>query len=91
MHAFFGGLLMAVGGLIAALSGLCSGVFIVGSIISMASSNPSDFFNGLPLVLLFGGLPFLVGLALFFMGRAIYRRRDQQSAQPPGDGPINPV
>jgi hypothetical protein len=39
----------------------------------------------LPLVLLFGGIPFLVGLGLFFAGRALLRsaRAEQQGGNPP--------
>jgi hypothetical protein len=42
----------------------------------------------LPLVLLVGGIPFLIGLGLFFAGRSLLRaaRAERQDASP-ADGP----
>jgi len=68
MRKFFGGLLLAVGILIAGLSGLCS----LASLISLASSGPGEF-SSLGLVALFGGIPFLIGAALIWIGRALLR------------------
>jgi hypothetical protein len=65
---FFGGLLMAAGGLIAVSAGLCS-AFV--TFVGMTQSG-----SGLaPLVLLFGGIPFAIGLALFFVGRGLFREK----------------
>jgi hypothetical protein len=71
---FFGGLLMAAGGLIAVSAGLCS---VVVSIMGLGESGSTVemITSGLPLVLLFGGVPIAIGLALFFIGRGLYRER----------------
>jgi hypothetical protein len=78
---FFGGLLMALGILIATLSGLCSAWFLV-----MMVSNPGGGeFSGPPMlgfVAVIGGVPFLTGLGLFFWGRwllRLARERDEDS------------
>jgi hypothetical protein len=80
---FFGGLLMAAGGLIAVSAGLCS---VVVSIMALTetSSTAEMITSGLPLVLLFGGVPVAIGLTLFFVGRGLYRER------PPGGQPGTP-
>ena len=90
MAAFFGGALMAVGALIAALSGLCTGVVIIGSVIAAFQNGRSDSSGLAGLALIFGGAPFAVGLLLFFIGRGIYRSGNRQAAQPPVDGPTPP-
>ena len=65
---FFGGLLMTFGVLIGGLSGLCTVVFL-----GFSLSTPGDR-SMLPLVVLIGGPPIAVGLALFFGGRHLWRR-----------------
>ena len=65
-----GGILLAVGILIAGLSGLCTVVFF-------AMSVGQDGAGTLPLVLGVGGIPFLIGLGLFFAGRALIRNARQ--------------
>ncbi|MCJ2184921.1 hypothetical protein MTR62_19850 [Novosphingobium sp. 1949] len=65
MKALLGGLLMAIGILIAGASGLCSAALFVSDLGSTAQM--------LPLVLLFGGMPFLLGIGLTFGGRALIR------------------
>ena len=66
MKQVFGGVLLAVGILIAGASGLCSLYFLF---------SPGGELGGamsiLPLVLLIGGIPFAVGVALAFGGRAL--------------------
>jgi hypothetical protein len=69
---FFGALFMAVGGLIAGLSGLCSaGVLLIGF---ASGSDFAETMSVLPIVLFVGGIPIAVGLALFFLGRWMYRQ-----------------
>ncbi len=68
---FFSGLLMVAGVLIAIGAGLCSTVV---TIMGLASARNSTEFTelltmGVPMVGLIGGIPFAVGLALFFGGR----------------------
>ncbi len=71
MKQFFGGLLLAVGILIMTGSGLCTLV-----VIGMGLSSGMGFaeaLSALPLPLIVGGVPFLVGLGMFFGGRALSR------------------
>lgn len=91
MKQVFGSILMAVGILIAGASGLCSLVVLGG-----ASSN--GFGEALGFVFMFGGIPFAIGLAMFFGGRALVRRAKSDtsnSAKPqepkPPSGPERPV
>jgi len=73
MKQFFGGLLLAVGILIMTGSGLCTVVIIGGGLTSGTSLDQA--LSDLPLVLLIGGVPFALGLGLFFGGRALLRNR----------------
>jgi len=77
MKSLFGGILLAAGILIAGVSGLCSLV-----ILGMGLTEPSGIVDVLPIVLLVGGIPFLIGLGLFFLGRSMIRaaRADSQQA-----------
>jgi hypothetical protein len=76
MREVFGGILMAVGILIAGASGLCSAVVLF---------TPGEY-SGLemwPAVLTVGGIPFAIGLAMAFGGRALRRRSSQGDADTP--------
>ena len=66
MKLVLGGILMAVGILIAGGSGLCSLMVLFGG--GMGAD-----FSMLPLVLLIGGIPFAVGAAIAFGGYALIR------------------
>ena len=70
MIKFFGALLMAIGLLIATLSGLCSAAFLM----SLANDRSGQF-NGaaLMLVSVVGGIPFLGGAGMFFGGLTLIR------------------
>lgn len=73
---FFGGLLMAVGGLIAVTAGLCSLSFVVIDIWQRFAYQRSGFAatpTELTIVMIFGGIPFAVGAGLFLGGRALWR------------------
>ena len=80
MKRLFGGILMAVGILIAGASGLCSLMFL----FSSTGSGGGGEFGGAGVVLLFGIPPILLGVGMFFAGRALVRsaradgRQDQQ-------------
>ena len=63
MKGLFGGILMAVGILIAGASGLCSLVVLFGG-----TGTGGNIIDGISVVLMFGGLPFAIGLAMFFGG-----------------------
>ena len=68
MKQILGGILLAVGILIAGASGLCSLVFLFGS-----GSGLGGIMEILPAVLLFGGIPFAVGAAVGLGGYALIR------------------
>jgi len=83
----FGAFLMAVGGLIVLLSGLCSlgvlGATVAGFVRSGRAhpSNPGEvsmLISGsvtmMFAVAIFGGVPILCGVAVFLWGRGLYRR-----------------
>lgn len=69
MKQLLGGILLAVGILIAGVSGLCSLYFVVGS---------GGGLNMLPAVLVIGGIPFALGAGLVWGGWAIIRRARQE-------------
>ena len=83
MKSLFGGILLAVGILVAGVSGLCSLVVFVAGL-----GESGGLVDSLPLILLFGGVPFLIGLGLFFAGRALLRsaRREREVSAPPESG-----
>lgn len=93
---FFSGLLMVAGVLIAIGAGLCSTVV---TIMGLASARNSSEFTelltmGVPMVGLIGGIPFAVGLALFFGGRkwsrSLHGGRDVGPPPNPFAGPPPP-
>lgn len=82
MKMLFGGILLAVGILIAGASGICSLTVLFGG--GFGGSGFDDFLGMLPLVALFGGPPLAAGVGIAFGGRALIRsaRRD---AERPGE------
>lgn len=91
MKSLFGGLLLAAGILVGGASGLCT---IAMFVLSLGDGN----MDVMPLALIFGGVPFLVGAALFLLGRMLIRsaRAERaaevatQAAAPADDGPTPP-
>lgn len=69
MKRLLGGLLMGLGILIAGASGLCSAAFLV---LSLSDSSGAGEMVGLVLVI--GGVPFMVGIGLTFAGRHLLRQ-----------------
>lgn len=69
---FFGLMLMAVGGLIVLLCGLCSLTFLAGAIVNMVHS-PGSIAMMLPMIAIFGGVPGAIGLGVFFLGRNLWQ------------------
>lgn len=63
----FGALMMAVGALMMALCGLCS----LAGVIYAVGSGGSDMGFSLLFVLSFGGVPIIVGLGIFWLGRSL--------------------
>jgi len=72
---FFGGALMAVGGLIAALCGTCTLVVMAFGVFGLfdGSSSVGDLLNGVGILALIGGLPTVLGALLFRWGWGLYR------------------
>ena len=69
----FGALLMAVGGLIVGLCGLCSLAF-------MGAMGVGNAAGMLFLVAIFAGIPIMVGIFIFIGGRNLWRGPRPQSA-----------
>ena len=78
MTKFFGGLLMAIGILIATLSGLCSAWFLLMMVASPSSGGEFGGMGMLVIIGVVGGVPFLTGLGMFFGGRALVRAARQR-------------
>jgi hypothetical protein len=74
----FGAVLMAIGGMIALLCGLCS--FGVLGAAFMSPSPGEGLLFSLVLVGIFGGIPFAVGLGVFLIGRGVYRDHSKPKA-----------
>ena len=70
MKGTFGGILIAVGILIAGANGLCS-------LVALFSDDPDPGGIGSAIVLV-GGMFFLIGIAMVFWGRALIRRARKQ-------------
>lgn len=79
MKSVFGGILLAVGLIVMTLSGLCSGVFI--TMMLAEGSLDSEMLSILLMPLVIGGVPFVIGLGLFVLGRVLLREgRAEQAA-----------
>lgn len=70
---FFGGLLMVVGGLIAALCGLCGSVFVLAGLWTALTSHARDGTEISVMGFFMGGIPTAVGVGLFVAGRSLRR------------------
>jgi hypothetical protein len=75
VRTFFGVALVAIGALMTVLSGLCTGVFLLSSLLQ-----PSGMQIAI-LALPIGGIPLAVGLLLFWWGRRLLKSRP--AAEPP--------
>ena len=73
---FFGWLLMCAGALVAATTGACTVFFLAAPVLQ---GGGVEYFGGLlswiVLVMIVGGIPCLVGIGLFLLGREIKRVR----------------
>ena len=78
---FMGAILLAVGGLIATLSGLCSVVYLASSISDLLSGHgpvefgPRSVPEAINTVAIVGGVPLLVGAGSFWVGWRLYRAK----------------
>ena len=79
--AFFAMVLIAVGGLLLALSGLCTGMGVVGGLVAFA--------NGGVLISLLaaaiGAIPILIGYGLLRWGLSLWRGPQRPPARPPAN------
>lgn len=75
MKVFWGEIFIAVGILIAGGSGICSLSILFGS------GGVQAVWSIIPLVLIVGGLPFALGIAMVFGGRSIIRRAREEQAE----------
>ena len=75
VQRFFGGALMAVGGLIAALCGTCTLVVMGFGVFGLfdGSSSVGDLASGVAVLALVGGLPTVLGVLIFRWGWGLYR------------------
>ena len=79
MTKFFAYVLVTVGGLIAGLSGLCSLTMLAVAFAQILSNAPGSV-GTLSMVLVFGGLPFLIGAGLFAVGVYLLRQVDRRES-----------
>lgn len=70
MKMLFGSLLLAIGGLIALLSGLCSAWILVAM---LGSGSGGEALGMIPMVAIVGGIPFAIGAGLFMWGHKLIR------------------
>jgi len=75
VQKFFGGALMAVGGLIAALCGTCTLVVMAFGVFGLfdGSTSVGDLLSGVAVLALIGGLPTVLGVFIFRWGWGLYR------------------
>jgi hypothetical protein len=74
MKRFFGGLLVAIGILIAGLSGLCSLAFAGLSLFDGGRVHVLDIVPIVTSALAFGGIPFAIGVGCILGGRALLKQ-----------------
>ena len=83
---FVGAMLIAVGALIATLSGLCSAIFLASSVSDLLNGHgggefsPNSIPDAIMMVAIWGGIPLLIGAGLVWVGlrlnRAVTKRPD---------------
>ena len=81
---FFGGALVAVGGLIFGLCGACTGAFLVGGLVSPGGSGL------IGMALLIGVAPTVIGFILLRVGLRMYRQNKEPPAVHAGGEPRPP-
>lgn len=84
MKSLFGGIMMGCGILIAGLFGLCTLLVTGSSLVGSSYQSSAEMLSVIPAALIFGGLPCLGGIALFFAGRHVLRSaaRDRRDLPP---------
>ena len=89
MRSFFGAILLGCGILIGGVSGLSALVVMGGSLTGGMSREEMMY---LPAILIFAGIPFVIGVGMFFLGRHLIRSADQSDITylPPEARPGSP-
>ena len=82
MRQVFGGILLAIGILIAGLSGLCT-VLVVGGELISPSHGPENFTGDIGADLVMGGIPFAIGFAMAFGGWKLLNSGKKAENEPP--------
>lgn len=81
LRKFFGGLLMAIGGLMALTCGLCTGYFGILSVIELFQNGASSFSDIAP-VMLIGLLATIAGIAMVWGGIQLMRDKPMPPTSP---------
>lgn len=80
---FFGWLLMGAGALVAVTTGCCTVYFLAAPLLQ---GGGADYFGGMlswiVLVMIVGGIPCLVGVGVFLLGRFLARRGEVRQLPP---------
>lgn len=66
-----GGIFQVFGFLVMTLTGLCTGAAVISMLPATMSESPASFLSLFGLIAAFGGIPFIVGFALFWLGRRL--------------------
>jgi hypothetical protein len=77
-----GGLLMAGGGMIALLCGLCTLVISASMVTGPISNHQPVYLTTLLVPLIIGGVPTAVGVVIFLIGLSIFREGRASRGQP---------
>ncbi len=78
-----GGILLAIGILVAGVSGLCSLLLLT----EQSSWSGPAAAESLTIIAVVGGIPFLVGLGIVFLGRHLLRTAPPPAQPPTREGP----
>jgi len=79
LQRFFGAALIAIGVLMMLLCGGCGALFFIGFLISGVTSSNHEDISMVIIPLVVGGIPAVVGLGLFVVGRSLRTDRSNRS------------
>lgn len=78
MRTLFGSILIGCGLLVAGLSGLC--LLVIAGNLAVSIGSVGELY-ALPAMLIFAGVPLLVGIAMFILGRRQIRKADEEAQE----------
>ena len=81
MKQFFGAAMLGCGILVAGLSGLCTLLLVGGALMDTSTQDAREFASMIPAVLLVGGIPCVIGIALFLAGRHVIRSAEKETQE----------